>query len=373
MTRQIPIPLFQRGGLRDYGECARRLRQLGSQVVLITDETVAHLHGADFCAKLAAYDVPIRLICIPPGEQTKTRAMKEQLEDALFADHLGRDGVLIAMGGGVITDLVGFVASTYCRGIALVLIPTTLLAMCDAAIGGKTGVNGPGGKNRIGTFYPADGIWVDSEMLNTLPMPHLQEGMVEMIKHGLIRDGATYAFLEQYLEKILALDPDYVDAAVQQSIAIKQQIVAEDLEDTGVRASLNFGHTIGHALEAESGYAISHGRAVAVGLKVEARLSEMYAGFPQQEVARLDRLLERLGISQVEMQVDTRDLGFSRLIAAMKGDKKNRQGTVHCVLLEAVGAVKRCGLLFTHPLSSQQFEVGMQSFLECCNCSKSVG
>lgn len=353
--RQTTAPIVQRGQLRDHAERAHFLARLGSKVVLVTDTTVESLHAAAFCAGLKAFGVHTRLIAIPPGEQTKSRPMKEALEDALFADNVGRDSALIAMGGGVIMDLVGFVASTYCRGIGLVLIPTTLLAMCDAAIGGKTGVNVPGGKNRIGTFYPADRIWVDPEMLTTLPMLYRQEGMVEMIKHSLIADQKGFDFLEEHLEALLALDPFSFDVALKASIAVKQRIVEEDLQESGRRATLNFGHTVGHAIEAESGYTISHGSAVAMGLAIEARLSREYAGLAGQDVERIDRLLMRLGLLNHTWE----DLDAQKLISAMQRDKKNRQGTIHCVLLEALGVVARYGCAFTHPLSFEQIEEGI--------------
>lgn len=359
--RQIASPLFQRGLLRNTTQCVETLSRLGfagSSVVLITDETVAHLHANILYAQWKKHHLPIQMISIPSGEQTKTRAMKEQLEDALFAAHMGRDSVLIAMGGGVILDLVGFVASTYCRGIGLVLIPTTLLAMCDASIGGKTGVNVPGAKNRIGTFYPADGVWIDPEVLTTLPVCHLKEGLVEMIKHGLVADCLAYRFIEEHIEKILQLDPAYLDPALQQSIAIKQRIVEEDPEEAGVRAVLNFGHTVGHAIEAESGYTISHGRAVAIGLAVEARLSREHAGLPEHDVERIDRMLGRL-----EFVNDVMHLTVKSLINAMQSDKKNRHGRIHCVLLEAIGKPKYVDQCFTHALSSQELEVGMRRWL----------
>lgn len=348
--RQIKVPSFQRGLLSDHAECIRRLKPIAERFILITDETVKALHADAWCTRLQRLGLPITMLSIPSGESTKTRAMKEQIEDALFAANVGRYSALLAMGGGVITDLVGFVASTYCRGIGLCLIPTTLLAMCDASIGGKTGVNMPGGKNRIGTFYPADEIWIDPELLSTLPKAHLQEGLVEMIKHGLIADTGAFEFLEKHLAEILALHPLYLDAALKQSCAIKQQIVQEDPEEKGLRAALNFGHTVGHAIEEASQYTISHGRAVARGLKIEARLSHEYAGLPQNHVERIDRLIERLGIEELK------NLDFKRLIEALQRDKKNRQGDVHCILLEAIGTLKRNDPFFTHALSLEQLE-----------------
>lgn len=356
--RQITTPIVQRGYLRDYKKHAHFLTHLKSKVVLVTDMNIEPLHAVQFCEGLKAAGVAVRRLAIPSGEEMKSRRMKETLEDALFADNIGRDSTLIAMGGGVITDLVGFVASTYCRGIALVLIPTTLLAMCDAAIGGKTGVNVPGGKNRIGTFYPADQIWVDPEMLVTLPMLHRQEGMVEMIKHSLIADTQAFHFLEEHMEAMLALDPFVLDRALKTSIAVKQQIVEEDLEERGRRATLNFGHTVGHAIEAESGYMISHGSAVAMGMAIEARLSHAYAGLSRHDVTRIDHLLLRLGLLNHEWEA----LDSQKLISAMQRDKKNRQGSIHCVLLEALGKVKRYEGAFTHPLSFEQLEAGISAW-----------
>lgn len=322
--------------------------------MLITDETVAPLHAKSFCEGLRAEGLDIRLLTLPAGEHTKSRKSKAQLEDALFKAQLGRDGVLIAMGGGVIMDLVGFVASTYCRGVALVLIPTTLLAMCDAAIGGKTAVNMPCAKNFIGSFYPADATLVDPEVLCTLPMVHRKEGVVEMIKHGLIADKSAFAFLEEHLEKILGLEHNFLDHALKQSIAIKQRIVEEDPLDAGVRAILNFGHTVGHAIEAESRYQVSHGAAVAIGLAVEARLSYEYARLAKPDVERIDRLIKRLQLPCEYKKEDS-----SALMQAMQGDKKNRAGRTHCVLLATIGKVKQFEGAYTHPLSLDELKKGL--------------
>lgn len=351
--RQIQAPLFQRGLLQDHAKCARFLSPLAERFFLITDETVNQLHAKQLFNGLKSQGLPVTPLSIPAGEASKTRAMKEKIEDALFAANALRYSMLIAMGGGVITDLVGFVASTYCRGTRLCLIPTTLLGMCDAALGGKTGVNVPEGKNRIGTFYPADLIWIDPEALSTLPKKHLQEGLVEMIKHALIADVEAFAFLEQHLEQILTLDPFYLDEAIKQSCAIKQKIVLEDPEEKGLRAALNFGHTVGHAMEEESHYTISHGQAVVQGLKVEARLSREYAGLPKNHVERIDQLIDRLGIT-------TQHVDSKQIMPAMQRDKKNRQGHVHFVLLEAIGKIKHRPPFFTHALSLEQIEKGFK-------------
>lgn len=349
--RPLKAPIFQRGQLHDTAGCGRHLRCLGPKLVLITDEPIAALHAESFCTGLRAEGLDIQMLILPSGEHTKSRESKAQLEDALFKAKLGRDGVLVAMGGGVIMDLVGFLASTYCRGVALVLIPTTLLAMCDAAIGGKTAVNMQAAKNFIGSFYPSDVTLIDPQVLSTLPMINRKEGIVEMIKHGLIAKAQAFAFLEEHLEKILTLEHSFLDHALKQSIAIKQRVVEEDPLDLGVRAILNFGHTVGHAIEAESRYQVSHGAAVAIGLVAEARLSYEYAGLAKPDVERIDKLIKRL-----KLPCEYRSGSVDAMLQAMQGDKKNRAGQVHCVLLEAIGKVKQFENLYTHPLSLDQLK-----------------
>lgn len=294
-----------------------------SPIALITDDTVLELHGRAFFSQLDN----AHLFSFPAGEPHKTRETKALLEDQMFAKKLGRDTTVIALGGGVVTDLAGFVAATYCRGVPLVTIPTTLMCMVDAAIGGKNGVNHPCGKNLIGTFHLPQQVLIDPLLLTTLPHIELKQGIVEMIKHGLIADSAYFDFLEKHLDQLLAYDLDYLEEAIRGSCRIKTDIVEQDPQETGLRRLLNFGHTVGHALEKLSNYTLPHGEAVAHGLLVESALSPL----PPADLKRIEQLLARLNFKPPSFS-------HEELTLAMTLDKKSLRGRPRFVLLEAIGS-----------------------------------
>jgi 3-dehydroquinate synthase len=288
-------------------------RFFSSDFFVISDHNVAPLYSSKINAPL---------ITFPAGEENKSRKTKEEIEDALFQRGCTRKCGLIAMGGGVTLDLAGFVASTYARGISWIAVPTTLLAMCDAGIGGKTGVNTPYGKNLIGTFYPPLATIIDISFLKTLPQKELRSGFAEMIKHALIADPEYFAFLESNAEN---LEGEALLYAIQRSIEIKEKIVNDDLREGGLRRVLNFGHTFAHALEHVTHYAISHGDAVALGMLFEGTFSE---NFPQK---RLFTLLKRLGFPL------TFECTFDALYQAMQRDKKNQDQQPRFVMLRDLG------------------------------------
>jgi 3-dehydroquinate synthase len=229
---------------------------------LITDSTVEELYGKALYSYLMELRYDVQIFSFPAGEGSKTRKTKEKLEDQLLSAGYGRDTTIIALGGGVVTDLAGFLASTFCRGVPLILIPTTLLGMVDAAIGGKTGVNTEHGKNMIGSFYFPEMLVIDPVFLKTLPEKEMFNGTIEMLKAGLIADA-------EFFEKFSNIP---IGEAIHRSIEIKRRIVAQDLQETGLRRILNLGHTIGHAIETLSHYEISHGEAVAAGIVLEAQI-----------------------------------------------------------------------------------------------------
>jgi 3-dehydroquinate synthase len=229
---------------------------------LITDSTVEELYGKALYSYLRELGYDVQIFSFPAGEGSKTRTTKEKLEDQLLLAGYGRETTIIALGGGVVTDLAGFLASTFCRGVPLVLIPTTLLGMVDAAIGGKTGVNTEQGKNMIGSFYFPETLVIDAFFLKTLPEKEMFNGTVEMLKAGLIADAE---FFENFSNIPMG-------EAIHRSIEIKRRIVAQDPQETGLRRILNLGHTIGHAIETLSHYEISHGEAVAAGIVLEAQI-----------------------------------------------------------------------------------------------------
>ncbi|MCH9627240.1 MAG: 3-dehydroquinate synthase [Chlamydiales bacterium] len=236
-------------------------------------------------------------IVLPQGESIKSRAMKEKIEDALIERGCGRESCLIAVGGGALLDLVGFVSATYCRGISYVSMPSTLIAMTDASIGGKTGVNVEEAKNWIGAFHHPSKVFIDFTLLRTLPQREFAVGFAESIKHGLIDDADFFHFIETHYEQLLQRDSELVREMVQRSCAIKAAIVEKDpYERGGVRRILNFGHTIGHALETLSDYACPHGQAVLMGMHVEAAMAHRLDYLSTASYRRLATFLEKFPV-----------------------------------------------------------------------------
>ncbi len=237
-------------------------------------------------------------IVLPQGESIKSRAMKEKIEDALIERGCGRESCLIAVGGGALLDLVGFVSATYCRGIAYVSMPSTLIAMTDASMGGKTGVNVAEAKNWIGAFHHPSKVFIDFTLLKTLPQREFALGFAESIKHGLVYDRAFFQFIETHYEKLLLRDPTLIREMVKRSCAIKTAIIEKDpYEKSGLRRILNFGHTIGHALETLSDYARPHGQAVLMGMHVEAAMAHRLDYLSSASYHRIVAFLEKFPIA----------------------------------------------------------------------------
>jgi 3-dehydroquinate synthase len=274
---------------------------------------------------------------MPAGEAHKTRATWAELTDGLLAAGCGRDTVIVAVGGGVVGDVAGFVAATYLRGVPVVQVPTSLLAMIDAAIGGKTAVDVPAGKNLVGAFHPPALIAIDPPLLATLPARELRAGLAEAIKHGAIRDAA---YLDALAPDLAALgDPaqatsPVMRALIERSVAIKAAVVAADPTERGERAILNFGHTLGHAIEAASGFALRHGEAIAIGMVLEARLGERLGVTARGVADRLEALLTDAGLPTHS------DLPAADLLARTRTDKKNAAGRVRYALPADFGVFK---------------------------------
>ena len=302
---------------------------------IIADASVAGLYGRRVLEELAASDVAAQLLTFPPGEQSKSRETWADLTDALLGAGVGRDGALVALGGGVTGDLAGFVAATFLRGVPIVQLPTSLVAMMDSAVGGKTGVDVPVGKNLVGAFHPPRLVVADTATIATLPPSERAQGLVEAVKHGAIADAAYLQRLEEDLPELLEGEPEATTAAVLRSVEIKAHVVGEDEREAGLREILNFGHTLGHALEAASDYGMPHGTAVAMGMVLEARLGETLGVTAPGTGARLERIVARLGLPTQPFPALSREgvLAFVRL------DKKARKGRVRYVLLERIGGV----------------------------------
>ncbi|HXV74997.1 MAG TPA: 3-dehydroquinate synthase [Candidatus Polarisedimenticolaceae bacterium] len=304
----------------------------GRPLVVISDETVARLHGRTFVARLTGR-VAAELLTFPPGEAHKTRETKAALEDALLAREVGRDAAIVAFGGGVTGDVAGFVAATWQRGVPVVQVPTSLVAMVDAALGGKTAVNLLAGKNLVGAFHQPHAIWADVGLLDTLPDGELRQGLAEVVKSACIGDPRLFRWLERAVDALLGRDRAALCRVVGDCLRIKARTVARDERERGRRAVLNFGHTVGHAIEVATGYAIGHGDAVAIGMCVEAELATEATGFARADARRLTRLLERFGLPTRPPA----DLPPEALARATRRDKKARAGRVYYALPRSIG------------------------------------
>ena len=274
-------------------------------------------------------------LTFPAGEASKTREQWARLTDALLADGFGRDSGIIALGGGVAGDLAGFVAATYMRGLPYLQVPTSLLAMLDASVGGKTGVDTPEGKNLIGAFHPPAAVVADPRVLATLPERDYRGGMAEAVKHGLIADADYFGWIEAEAGALLRRDEASLTRLVRRSVEIKAEVVGGDEREAGRRAILNAGHTVAHALERVTDYGLPHGEAVALGLVAESALAEAIGAAGSGLAQRVAALLERLGLPVRLAQ----PLDPDRLIAAMASDKKNRSARLRFALPSRLGAM----------------------------------
>jgi len=314
------------------------LSGLGTElrVALIGDSEVLRLHRDRIERSIPEDAVFIETHA---SEQEKTRAGKERIEDELLARRFGRDSVLIGCGGGITTDLAGFVAATFLRGIPFVALPTTLLAAVDASVGGKTGVNTPLGKNLIGVFRQPAAVLVDTDFLGTLPEAEFRNGLAESVKMAATSDGAQFENLERVGVRELRSDPRYLLPLIRRSIAIKARVVMEDEQETGPREVLNFGHTVGHAIENATGYRMRHGFAVAPGMAAESHMAERAGFLGSADGERLRGLLVRHGLP-VRLE---KPLSRERVLAAFRADKKTRAGQTRFVVLTGIGRVRREG------------------------------
>ena len=333
--RSYPIVLGH-GVLAETGVWLKEVAPPG-RCALVTNPTVGALYADTVIRSAAAAGFePVR-IDVPDGEEHKNLASLARIYDGLVDAALERNSPLLALGGGVVGDLAGFAAATYLRGIPYLQLPTTLLAQVDSSVGGKTGIDHPRGKNLIGAFYQPRAVLIDLATLRTLPRRQLLAGFAEVVKYGAILDAELFAFLEQELAQVLALDSAVLQHVVRRCCELKAQVVERDERESGERAVLNFGHTIGHALESVTGYTrFLHGEAVAIGMVAEARVSAALGLCRPEVVERLRALLERAGLP-VERPAD---IDSEKLAGAIELDKKVRGGKVKFVALEALGRTR---------------------------------
>jgi 3-dehydroquinate synthase len=330
----VPYPVrVEPGSLSAAGDFVRELAP-AHRYAIITDAHVGPLYASQAADAIgvASNDV----LVVPAGESSKTRGTWGWLTDHLIERGFGRDSAIIGLGGGVVGDLAGFVAATYMRGIPIIHVPTTLLAMIDASIGGKTGVDTLMGKNLVGAFHQPAGVLIDPQTLETLPLSELRTGFAEALKHGVIGDRGYFDSVVRAVPAVLYAGQKAGDAltgVIVGSIEIKSRIVSRDELETGLRKILNFGHTIGHAVELLSDYRLAHGEAVSIGMTLEARIAER-AGYAKAGMA--DEIRNALAAAGLPVKLPE-GISADRILEVMKADKKARAGSVRYALPRAIG------------------------------------
>jgi 3-dehydroquinate synthase len=305
------------------------------RVALVSDANVAALWGERVRRALTGSGFAVEPLVVPAGETTKSLRHLGRLWDLLARIGHDRQGVVVALGGGVVGDLAGFAAASWLRGVEWVAVPTSLLAQVDSSVGGKTGIDLPAGKNLAGAFHQPRLVVIDPGVLSTLPERHLRAGLAEVIKCGMAVDAGLFTWLEAHAERLLAREPAALTEAIRRSVRVKAAVVRADEHERpgGARTALNYGHTVGHALETCLGYRrLLHGEAVAVGMRIAAGLSEALAGLPASDRTRQDRLLDRVGLS-----ARIPGVAVGALLDAMARDKKRRNGMIRWVLTPRLG------------------------------------
>jgi len=347
--RSYPI-FIEDGIMENIGEDLAK-RNIASRYVVLSDDYVAKLYGSTLMATLEHAGIKAEMLTFSRGEASKNLQVFAELSSKLAQLGLDRTSGLIALGGGVTGDLTGFIAATYMRGIPFVQIPTTLLSQVDSSVGGKTGVDIPEGKNLVGAFYQPKAVYIDTAVLTSLPAEEFLGGVAEVIKYGVIRDFEFYCFLEKNLDSILALHPAIIQEMIQTCCKIKAEVVAEDEREAGLRRILNFGHTIGHAVEAASDFSLIHGHAVAIGMVAALRLAVSSGLCKRKEAGRVATLIHTFGLpTEIPEGMDR-----ERIKAYIKTDKKSVAGSVFYVLPTTIGKV-----IITNELTEEQIDAVLQ-------------
>ncbi|MDA8419527.1 MAG: 3-dehydroquinate synthase [Desulfobacteraceae bacterium] len=332
--RSYPI-LIDHGLMADIGPQLKE-RGIAKRFVVVADDSVAALHSQPLIASLTQVGLNPELLTFPAGEASKNLATIAGLASRLARLGVDRKDGLIALGGGVTGDLTGFLAASYMRGIPFVQVPTTLLAQVDSSVGGKTGVDLPEGKNLVGAFYQPRAVYIDPLALRSLPAAELLNGIAEVIKYGVIRDPGFFAWLEGKRPAILALERETIERMIEICCAIKAEVVADDERESGLRRILNFGHTIGHAVEADSRYRLAHGSAVAIGMVAASQLAVAKGMLAPAEASRITTLIRAFGLpTAIPATAEPADLK-----AYLRTDKKTVDGRPFFVLPTAIGQVE---------------------------------
>lgn len=309
------------------------MNRWAQRYILVTDESVGALHGERVQAALERAGLRADRIDVPPGEASKGVPTLLTLTDRMTSLGADRQTALIALGGGVVGDLAGFAASIYMRGIPVIQVPTTLLAQVDSSIGGKTGVDTAAGKNLLGTFHQPKAVFIDVTFLRMLPERMLRSGLAEVIKCGVIDSPAILDALEEAADNGRLREADFLERIIADTCRIKKQLVENDERDRGIRRILNFGHTIGHAVETASGYSLSHGESVAIGMVAAARFSEQLHGLPAADAFRIAELIRKVGLpDRLPAGMDAEEIPVR-----LAQDKKKEEGTIRYVLIKKMG------------------------------------
>ena len=317
----------------------------GRRVLIVSDDNVDPLYGDLWVRRCSKVGLEVFRATVPAGESSKDLHFTAELYEKALDAGLDRWSMILALGGGMVGDLAGFVAATFLRGIDLIQVPTSLLAMVDSSVGGKTGVNLPRGKNLVGAFYQPHEVVLDLTTLTTLPDDEYASGLAEIVKYGVIWDAELFCELENEADRIVGRDPELMERVVTRCCEIKADVVGRDEKESGLRAILNYGHTLGHAIEQVYGYGVwRHGQAISLGMVYAGELSRREKGFPVDDQRRVRALLKRFGLP-----VESRGTGlsgrWSGIRRAMATDKKSRDAAPHFVLAEAIGSVATGGAI----------------------------
>jgi 3-dehydroquinate synthase len=327
--------VIQPQGLQQVGEQCRQLK-LGAKIMVVSNPEIFAQYGATVVQSLTVAGFQVSTCILPAGEQYKNFDSLQNIYDAAIDQQLERSSTLLALGGGVIGDMTGFAAASWLRGINFIQVPTSLLAMVDASIGGKTGINHPRGKNLIGAFYQPRLVLIDPDVLQTLPLREFRAGMAEVIKYGIIWDAELLEMLENapQLDSFAELNTQLVSEILRRSAQAKVDVVSQDEKEAGLRAILNYGHTIGHAVESLTGYTVvNHGEAVAIGMVAAGKLAVAAQMWNQADADRQDAVIQKTGLP-TKLPAN---LGIDQMVAALSLDKKVQAGRVRFVLPTKVG------------------------------------
>ncbi|MDD2898122.1 MAG: 3-dehydroquinate synthase [Desulfuromonadaceae bacterium] len=324
--------IVERGALASLGQQCRDAGLKGTAAV-ISNPTVSGLYGAAVVSSLASAGYSVVQIEMPDGEEYKNSTTLNKIYDDLLDAGVDRSSFVVALGGGVVGDVAGYAAATWLRGIPFVQVPTTLLAQVDSSVGGKTGIDHPKGKNLIGAFYQPRLVLIDVDTLTTLDRRHFRAGIAEVIKYGVAIDHAFFDFIEASTAAIMAMDPDVLIKIILQSCQLKAQVVELDEKESGLRAILNYGHTLGHAFESLSGYCgLVHGEAVAIGMVLAARVSVAKGLCTQEEYSRIRSLIVQFGLPVTVPQFNRQEL-----LSVVAADKKSKGGTITFICNSGIG------------------------------------